>query len=95
MHTPTQVAHSSHCKKISNAPKAQNPQQPQNFQCSQSFDIPDCYAEQIHIRKEWKEKTERLNNKYGLDYYSISESGSDWDEEEPKYEDSDMKSVKF
>ena len=28
---------------------------------------------------------ERLNNKYGLDYYSSSESESDWDEE-PKYE---------
>ena len=29
-------------------PQAQNLQQPQNFQHSQSFDIPDCYAEQIH-----------------------------------------------
>ena len=67
-------------------PQAQNPQQPQNFQCSQSFDIPDCYPEQIHLRKEWEEKMEILNDKYGLDYYSSSESESDWDEEEPKYE---------
>ena len=28
---------------------------------------------------------ERLNDKYGVDYYSSSESESDW-KEEPKYE---------
>ena len=48
--------------------------------------MPDHYAEQMHLRKEWEEKMERLNDKYGLDYYSSSESESDWDEEEPKYE---------
>ena len=67
-------------------PQAQNPQQPQNFQCSQSLAIPDCYAEQIHLRKEWDEKMERLNDKYGLDYYLSSEPELDWNEEEPKYE---------
>ena len=55
-------------------PQVQNLQQPQNFQHSQSFDMPDCYAEQIHLRKEWEEKMERLSDKYGLDYYSSSES---------------------
>ena len=66
--------------------QAQNLQPPQTFQHSQSFDIPDHYAEQICLRKEWDEKMERLSEKYGLDYYLSSESESDWDEEEPKYE---------
>ena len=61
--------------------------QPQNFQhsWSQFFDIPDQYAEQIGQRREWEEKMEKLNDKYGPDYYSSSESESDW-EKEPKYE---------
>ena len=56
----------------------------QNFQhsWSQSFDILGWYTEQIHQRRKWEEKMERLN---GLDYYSSSESESDW-KEEPKYE---------
>ena len=29
---------------------------------------------------------ERLNDKYGLDYYSHSELELDWHEEDPKYE---------
>ena len=68
-------------------PQPQNLQQLQNFQHSQSqsFDIPNHYVEQVHERKEWEEKMERLNDKYGLDYYTSSESESDW-EEEPKYE---------
>ena len=48
-------------------PQAQNLQQPQNFHHSQSFYIPDHYAEQIHLRKEWDEKMERLNDKYSQD----------------------------
>ena len=48
---------------------------------SQSFDVPDQYAEQIHLRREWEEIMERLNDKYGLDYYSGSENVLDWDEE--------------
>ena len=36
-------------------------------------------------RREWEERMEKLNDKYGLDYYSSSDSGSDW-EEEPRYE---------
>ena len=68
-------------------PHTQNLQEPQNFQCSwpQSFDIPDQYTELIHQRRKWEEKMKRLNDKYGLDYYSSSESESD-KEEEPKYE---------
>ena len=63
--------------------------QPQNSQ--QSFDIPDRYAEQIRLQKEWEERIKRLNEKYNLDYYSSSESDSDSDQEldyryEHKYE---------
>ena len=56
---------------------------PQNAQCpllqnsQQSFDIPNKYAEQIKLRKEWEEGIQRLNKKYNLDYYSSSESDSD------------------
>ena len=57
--------------------QAQNLQQLQKFQHSQSFDIPDHYAEKTCLRKEWNEKMERLNDKYGLDYYLSSESESD------------------
>ena len=56
--------------------------QPQNRQ--QSFDIPDSYAEQIRLQKEWEERIKRLNKKYNLDYYSSSESDSDPDQE-PDY----------
>ena len=63
-------------------PESQNFQhcQPQNSQ--QSFDIPNRHAEQIHLRKEWEEKIERLNKKYNLYYYSSSESDTD---SEPDY----------
>ena len=79
-------AHSSQHRKNFQCPQAQNLQQPQNFQGSESFDTCDCYAEQICLRKAWDEKMEKLNDKYGLDYYSSFESASDWDEEELKYE---------
>ena len=42
-----------------------------------SFKIMDSYAEQIHLRREWEEKMERLNEKYGLDYLSDSELDSE------------------
>ena len=60
-------------------PQLQNTQctKPQNIQ--QSFDIPDRYAEHIHLRKEWEDKIERLNKKYNFDYYPSSESESDSD----------------
>ena len=60
---------------------------PQNAQHHQTFDIPDRYAEQIRLRREWDEKMEFLNEKYGLDYYSSSESDSDV-EPEHKYDTS-------
>ena len=41
-----------------------------------SFNIPDRYAEQIHLRREW-EKMEKLNEKYGLDYFLDSELDSE------------------
>ena len=68
--------------------QAQNPQHtqdyqvPQNRQCTQiqSFNVQGRYAEQIHLRREWKEKMEKLNEKYGLDYFSDSELDSELDE---------------
>ena len=65
-------------------PQSQHTQcsQPQNNQNSQLFDIPDRYAEQIKLRKEWEERIERLNEKYNLDYYSSSESDTN---SEPDY----------
>ena len=45
----------------------------------------DYHDEALRKRREWEERMEKLNDKYGLDYYSSSDSGSDW-EEEPRYE---------
>ena len=85
LYTQTQGTQQPQQKNVQ-CPQPPNLQKWQSFQCSQSqsFDIPDHYAEQIHQRKEWEEKMERLNDKYGLDYYSSSESEFAW-EEEPKY----------
>ena len=59
----------------------QNTQHPQsqNTQHLQSFDVPDRYSEQIRLRGELEEKMECLNEKYNLDYYSSSESDSDFE----------------
>ena len=57
------------------------PQNPQPTQ-TQSFNVLDRYAEQIHLRREWEEKMERLNEKYGLNSFSDSELGSESDEGE-------------
>ena len=61
--------------------------QPRNHyaQNPQTYDVPDRYSEQIRLRREWDEKMECLNAKYNLDYYSSSESDSDF-EPEHKYE---------
>ena len=56
----------------------QVPQNPQPTQ-TQSCDVPDRYAEQTHLRREWEEEIERLNEKYGLDYFSDSELDSELD----------------
>ena len=58
---------------------------PQNAQQLQTFDVPDRYSEQIRLRREWDEKMEDMNEKYGLDYYSSLQSDSDF-EPEHKYE---------
>ena len=58
---------------------------PQNAQHPQSYNVPGRYSEQIRLRREWNEKMEYLNEKYNLDYYSSSESNSDF-EPEHKYE---------
>ena len=47
-----------------------------------SLDVPDQYAEQICLRKEWEKKMEQLNVKYGLDFFSDSELDSESDEGE-------------
>ena len=69
----------NHCPQNTQHPQLQNTQHPQ------SFDVPDRYSEQIRLRREWEEKMEHLNEKYNLDYYSSSESDSDF-EPEHKYE---------
>ena len=51
---------------------------PQNAQHPQSYDVPDRYSEQIRWKREWDEKMECWNEKYNLDYYSSSESNSDF-----------------
>ena len=61
--------------------KNHHPQSPHH---PQSYDVPDRYSEQIRLRREWDEKMEFLNEKYNLDYYSSSESDSDF-EPEHKY----------
>ena len=69
-------------------PQTQNYQEPQNFQCTwlQTFDVPDRYSNQLKLHREWEEKIERLNDKYGLDCFSDSELDSESDEgEEYRY----------
>ena len=39
----------------------------------QSFNVPDKYVEQTHLRKEWEKKMERLNEKYNFDCFSSLE----------------------
>ena len=70
-------------------PQTQNYQKPQNFQCSQSqaFHVPDRYSNQLKLHREWEEKVERLNDKYGVDCFSDSELDSESDEgDEYRYE---------
>ena len=57
---------------------------PQNLQHPQNCDVPDMYSQQIRLQQEWNGKMECLNEKYNLDYYSSSESYSDF-EQEHKY----------
>ena len=69
---------SQHAEKLSAS-------QPQNNK--KLFDIPDKYAEQIRLWREWEEKIDRLNKKYHLDCFSSSKLESESDEEDNyKYE---------
>ena len=54
-------------------------QNPQLHNNQNSFDIPDRYAEQLKLWREWEEKIERLNEKYNLDCFSSSELDSESD----------------
>ena len=70
-------------------PQTQDYQVPQNFQCTQTqpFDIPHRYVEQICLRREWEKMMEKLNEKYGLDYFSDSDLDSkSYEGENYKYE---------
>ena len=72
----------------SSVPPDQNYQKPQDFQCSwsQTLDVPDRYSNQLKLHREWEEKMEMLNDKYGLDCFSDSELDSESDEgEEYRY----------
>ena len=70
--------------------QAQNPQYTQDYQVPQNpqptqiqyFNVLDRYAKQMCLRREWEEKMEWLNEKYGLDYFSDSELDSQSDEGE-------------
>ena len=44
-------------------PQPQSSQCPQSMNSQHSFDVPDSYAEQIELRKEWGERIECLNEK--------------------------------
>ena len=78
-----------------NSYNLQNLQQPQsqtqNVQHQQNnpktFDVPGRYSNQIRLCREWEEKMEKLNRKYGLDYFADSELDSESDEgEDYRYE---------
>ena len=56
-------------------------QDPQPTQ-TESFDVPEKYMEQIHLRREWGKKMERLNKMYNLDCFLSSELDSESDEGE-------------
>ena len=68
--------------------QVQDPQHNKNYQILQnqhsqiSLDVPNWYAEQIYLRKEWEKRMEQLNDKYGLDYFSDLELDSESDKEE-------------
>ena len=67
--TQTLSAHSSHHRKISNTQRHQTSSNHRTSSTPNLVTYLICYAEQIHLRKEWDGKMERLNDKYGLDYY--------------------------
>ena len=47
--------------------QAQNVQHPQNNR--KTFNVPDRYSDQLRLCREQEEKMERLNEKYGLNYF--------------------------
>ena len=69
---------------VQNSQCTQNYKVPQNPQPTQtqSSNVPDCYVEQMQLRREWEEKMEQHNEKYGLDCFSDSELDSESDEGE-------------
>ena len=58
---------------------------PQSPRYSPSYDILDRFSQQYKLEKELNERMKHLNDKYNLDYYSSSESKSEF-ESEHKYE---------
>ena len=69
-------------KQVQDSQHNKNYQLPQSHHSQISFNVPDQYAEQICLRKEWEKRMEQLNDKYRLDYFSDSELDSELDEEE-------------
>ena len=74
----------NHQDKFQQKNMQQKPTIPQTSQPTQAqpFNISDRYMEQIHLRKEWEKKMERLNEKYNLNCFSSSELDSESDEGE-------------
>ena len=65
-------------------PQLQNAQHHQLQNSEHSFDVPNRNTEHIKLKKEWEERIEKLKEKYNLEFYSSSESNSDYDPE-PDY----------
>ena len=55
---------------------------PQSPQHPQAYDIPDRFSQQVKLEREWNEKMEFLSEKCNLDYYSSSESDSNFEPEQ-------------
>ena len=61
-------------KQVQDPKHNKNYKLPQSQHSQISFDVPDQYAEWIHLRKEWEKKMEQLNDKYRLDCFSKLDS---------------------
>ena len=59
---------------------------PKALDILQHNEVPDRFSQQYKLEKEWNERMEHLNDKCNLDYYSSSESNSESEYMEHKYE---------
>ena len=65
-------------KRQENQERTHHPQSPQH---PQAYNIPDRFSQHAKLEKEWNERMEGLHKKHNLDYYSSSESDSDFESE--------------